>query len=269
MATILIADSADSREQIAAQLPDTRYLVVGAEGEAAAFHVAQSAAPQLMLVALDHPRIDGFALAERVAGWIGSDRELPNIPLVLLHGEDADVDQDRIDRSGARGILTKPVDAETLSMILEVLLPLPPLADSAEADLSAAPPATSPAAPPPPVVEPETDSTAEVASAREPAGIYAHDFARVFVDRPHPTMPERAFERREAEPTAAQPTTNPLEKVIRLVVTDHLEQILDAYLQEISARVIRKLTPKLEQLILAAIAKALKRQPKETETDHE
>ena len=124
MPTLLVVDADPlAREHLQSLLPSERYQLAPADSAEEALALVESLRPDLVFCAVDQPSIDGFGLVARV----GSDRKLPRTAFVLMHDAENEPDQDRVDRSAARGVLPKPLDGETLSLLLQTLVPLPPL----------------------------------------------------------------------------------------------------------------------------------------------
>lgn len=108
---ILIADDRpSSRELLRTVLERAGYAVVEAEdGEEALAH-ARSGEPSLILLDLQMPRLDGYAVLEQLR----SDERLRNIPVLALTASAMRGDRERILAAGFTDYLAKPAGPELL-----------------------------------------------------------------------------------------------------------------------------------------------------------
>ncbi|MFO8090689.1 MAG: response regulator [Desulfatiglandaceae bacterium] len=82
------------------------------DGESA-MHVVQENAPEVMVLDLQMPGIDGIEVLKRVKA------QNPEIEVIILTGHGTDADRDICMKMGAFAYLEKPVDIDTLSETLE------------------------------------------------------------------------------------------------------------------------------------------------------
>ena len=113
--TVLIVDDHEPfRARARALLQDDGFVVVGeaADGEAAV-EAAQRLVPQVVLLDVQLPGIDGFEVAERLAAG-------PDPPaVVLISSRGADTYRQRLQSSPARGFIAKAdLSGEGLSSLL-------------------------------------------------------------------------------------------------------------------------------------------------------
>jgi len=108
---ILIADDRpSSRELLRTVLERAGYAVVEAEdGEEALAH-ARSGEPSLILLDLQMPRLDGYAVLEQLR----SDERLRSIPVLALTASAMRGDRERILAAGFTDYLAKPAGPELL-----------------------------------------------------------------------------------------------------------------------------------------------------------
>ena len=109
MKTILIVeDVALNRELLVQLLEDDYRLVLAADGVSALERVAETR-PDLILMDLSLPRMDGWEATRRLK----ADQALARIPVIVLSARAMRGDEERARASGCDDFLTKPID-ETL-----------------------------------------------------------------------------------------------------------------------------------------------------------
>jgi DNA-binding NarL/FixJ family response regulator len=103
VSTVLIVDDHPSFRATARLLLEADgYVVVGeAENGTVALHLAEQLRPDVVLLDVNLPDLDGFAVSERLT------RNGTAAVVVLCSSRDADEFGDRIERSGARGFIAK------------------------------------------------------------------------------------------------------------------------------------------------------------------
>jgi DNA-binding NarL/FixJ family response regulator len=101
--TVLIVDDHDAFRQSASALLEAEgFDVIGQAADGPeAIALADRLQPQVVLLDIQLPNLDGFAVAERLAA-------LPDAPrVVLISSRDASAYGPRLDETSARGFLTK------------------------------------------------------------------------------------------------------------------------------------------------------------------
>jgi CheY-like chemotaxis protein len=112
---LVIEDNADIRETLGELLRRRGHAVREAEGGRAALELARDLAPEVALVDIGLPELDGFEVAQRL-------RELaPEIRLVALTGYGRAEDRRRGAEAGFLAHLVKPVDIDELSAVIDAL----------------------------------------------------------------------------------------------------------------------------------------------------
>jgi signal transduction histidine kinase len=112
---LLIEDNADIRETLAELLRRRGHTVREAEGGEAGIALARAAPPEVALVDIGLPELDGFEVAGRL-------RELaPGARLVALTGYGGAEDRRRGSEAGFRAHLVKPVDIDELTALIDTL----------------------------------------------------------------------------------------------------------------------------------------------------
>jgi two-component system cell cycle response regulator DivK len=109
MKTILIVEDVELNRDLLVQLLESSYRLVLAEDGQIALQKASAAKPDLVLMDLSLPRMDGWEATRRLK----SDRELSAIPVIVLSAHAMEGDEERARQAGCDGFLTKPID-ETL-----------------------------------------------------------------------------------------------------------------------------------------------------------
>ena len=112
---ILIADdNADALESLATLLSLNGHQVFRAPDGEAALRVVERLQPEVALLDIGMPRVDGYEVARRIRALPGGQ----NIMLVALTGWGQESDRRRAQEAGFDAHLTKPVDLEKLAQLL-------------------------------------------------------------------------------------------------------------------------------------------------------
>lgn len=118
---ILIADdSLDSREMMATLLRLKGYDVILAENGVQAIDLAFQNSPDLILMDLQLPKVDGISAAR----IIHRKSKLCAVPIIIVSGHDAKLYQEAALAAGCIDYLMKPIDFARLDALLEVNLSL-------------------------------------------------------------------------------------------------------------------------------------------------
>lgn len=119
--TILIAeDSNDGREMMRMLLRLKGYEVLSADNGVRAVEVALRSHPDLILLDLELPRLDGFG----VVRILRSHREFRDTPIIIVSAHDAEGFRQPAIDAGCSDYLPKPIDFERLDTILQSTVPL-------------------------------------------------------------------------------------------------------------------------------------------------
>jgi DNA-binding response OmpR family regulator len=110
-ATILVADDEeDVRELVTYRLTRSGYQVIGAGDGMEAFELATERTPDLMVLDVMMPKLDGYELTRRVR----AEAALRSIPVILLTARSQETDVDRGFEVGADDYLRKPFNPDEL-----------------------------------------------------------------------------------------------------------------------------------------------------------
>jgi DNA-binding response OmpR family regulator len=109
--TILVADDEeDLRELVTYRLTRSGYRVIGAGDGQEALELAAERAPDLMVLDVMMPKLDGYELTRRVR----AEEALSSIPVILLTARSQESDIDRGFEVGADDYLKKPFNPDEL-----------------------------------------------------------------------------------------------------------------------------------------------------------
>jgi DNA-binding response OmpR family regulator len=109
--TILVADDEeDLRELVTYRLSRSGYNVIGAEDGQQAFEMAAERTPDLMILDVMMPKLDGYELTRRLR----AEAALRSIPVILLTARSQESDIDRGFEVGADDYLKKPFNPDEL-----------------------------------------------------------------------------------------------------------------------------------------------------------
>ena len=110
MKTILIVEDVELNRELLVQLLEDEYrLVLANDGVAALDQVAQER-PDLILMDLSLPHMDGWEATRRLK----ADSNLAKIPVIVLSAHAMRGDEERARASGCDDFLTKPIDEALL-----------------------------------------------------------------------------------------------------------------------------------------------------------
>jgi len=109
-----VEDDADAAASLGMLLRQMGHEVRIVHDGQAATRVASEHAPDVVLLDIGLPDIDGYAVAERLR----KDLRLQSVPIVAVTGRGREEDRQRSLEAGFREHLMKPVAAETLRTLL-------------------------------------------------------------------------------------------------------------------------------------------------------
>ena len=115
---LLVDDDPEFRRMCAAYLEPRGYAVVMAEDGARAFDRARAESPDVIVMDLAMPRMDGWAAIPRLKGSV----ETWSIPIIALSGVDSV--GARVRELGCNAFLAKPCLPELLLWQIRTLLPV-------------------------------------------------------------------------------------------------------------------------------------------------
>jgi CheY-like chemotaxis protein len=116
--TVLIVEDVALNRDLLVQLLEDRYRVVLAEDGQAALKQAAKAKPDLILMDLSLPEVDGWEATRRLK----ASPETAAIPVIALTAHAMQGDEERARACGCDDYLTKPIDEDQLFATLARLL---------------------------------------------------------------------------------------------------------------------------------------------------
>jgi CheY-like chemotaxis protein len=115
MKTVLIVEDVALNRDLLIQLLEDRYRLLLAENGAVALERAAEGRPDLILMDLSLPHMDGWEATRRLK----ADERLALIPVIALSAHAMRGDEERALASGCDDFLTKPIDESLLFSKLE------------------------------------------------------------------------------------------------------------------------------------------------------
>jgi two-component system cell cycle response regulator DivK len=115
---LYVEDNPDNRMLIRRILGSEGFSVHEAHSASKAFEVLQTLKPDLILMDINMPEMDGYTLTAKI-------RSLPNmgtIPIVALTANVMKGDRERSLQAGCDGYIQKPIDIDTISSQIERFL---------------------------------------------------------------------------------------------------------------------------------------------------
>jgi CheY-like chemotaxis protein len=116
---LVVEDDAESREALRALLELSGHQVEAVDGDGVSLERAIGARPQVAVIDIGLPRMNGLDVARLVRSRVG-----PEILLIALSGYVDRQEEARVRAAGFDACLAKPMDLEQLARLLE--RPLPP-----------------------------------------------------------------------------------------------------------------------------------------------
>lgn len=111
-ATILhVEDNADNRLLIRRILTAEGFEVLEAESAARALQMLQAQTPDMILMDINMPDIDGYMLTARLKSQPG----LKHVPIIAITANALKGDRERSLQAGCDGYIQKPIDVDTLT----------------------------------------------------------------------------------------------------------------------------------------------------------
>ena len=117
---LLVDDSDNNREAIATFLTPLGFEVIEARTGAMAVALAQQQQPDLVLLDLVMPSLDGWEVTQRLR----QELQFQNLPIVIVSASISNADESRCYDAGANVFLTKPLNFEQLLRVIEQYLNL-------------------------------------------------------------------------------------------------------------------------------------------------
>jgi two-component system, cell cycle response regulator DivK len=117
--TILyVEDNVDNRTLVRRVLTVEGYNVIEAVNATQALEILKNTTPNLILMDINMPDIDGYTLTSQIKGMPG----LGSIPIIALTANVMRGDRERSLQAGCDGYIQKPIDIDALSEQIERFL---------------------------------------------------------------------------------------------------------------------------------------------------
>jgi len=118
-ATVLyVEDNLENRTLIRRVLEADGFRVILASGAAEALQVLQHEKPQLILIDVSMPEVDGYTLTRQIKGLAGFEQ----VPIIALTANVMRGEKERALQAGCDGYIPKPVDIDMLPQQIESFL---------------------------------------------------------------------------------------------------------------------------------------------------
>lgn len=121
MKKILVVEDVEFNRDLVVQLLEDEYQVLTAADGAEGIRLAERERPDLILMDLSLPVIDGWEAARRIK----ANTALKGIPIIALSAHAMRGDEERARQSGCDDYLSKPLDEDLLFAKLAKFLPPP------------------------------------------------------------------------------------------------------------------------------------------------
>lgn len=115
---LIVEDSDDARYFMRLALEDMGFLIVEAENGAKAVEVAQAERPDIILMDLSLPIMDGIMATEKIRASDG----LGSVPVIAVTAHQETDFREGAKAAGFNAYITKPVDIDFLSELINGLL---------------------------------------------------------------------------------------------------------------------------------------------------
>lgn len=116
---LIIEDNAQNMYMMRFLLENKGFTVIEARGGAEGIEIACTGSPDIILLDIQLPEIDGYAVAETLK----KKPELSKVPIVAVTSYAMAGDRERIIAAGADGYIEKPIDPETFAEEIGTFLP--------------------------------------------------------------------------------------------------------------------------------------------------
>ncbi len=118
-ATVLyVEDNLENRMLIQRVLEAEGFRVILASGAAEALQVLQHEKPQLILIDVSMPEVDGYTLTRKIKGLAGFEQ----VPIIALTANVMRGEKERAIQAGCDGYIPKPVDIDVFTQQIESFL---------------------------------------------------------------------------------------------------------------------------------------------------
>jgi len=118
MKTILIVEDVEFNLDLLVQLLEDDYIILTASDGAAGIELAERTCPDLILMDLSLPVIDGWEATRRLK----ANARLQHVPIIALTAHAMSGDEEKAKAAGCNDYLSKPIDEDLLFAKLQTFL---------------------------------------------------------------------------------------------------------------------------------------------------
>ncbi|MEW6570430.1 MAG: response regulator [Nitrospirota bacterium] len=115
---LIVEDNQDSRELVVKILRNSGYVTVEAEDGEEALQKAMAEKPNLILMDISIPKIDGYEVTKRLKSL----DEFSEIPIVALTAHAMKGDREKFIATGFEGYISKPINIRELPELIRAYL---------------------------------------------------------------------------------------------------------------------------------------------------
>jgi two-component system, cell cycle response regulator DivK len=115
---LYVEDNVDNRTLVRRVLTAEGYTIIEAVNATQALEILKNTTPNLILMDINMPDIDGYTLTSQIKGMPG----LGSIPIIALTANVMRGDRERSLQAGCDGYIQKPIDIDALSEQIERFL---------------------------------------------------------------------------------------------------------------------------------------------------
>ena len=119
---LLVEDNEMNRDMLSRRLTRRGYEVLTADDGARGLAAAASEKPDLILMDMNMPEMDGWEATRRIKAASAENAEAPDIPVIALTAHAMSGDRERALEAGCSDYHTKPVEFPKLLAQIEALL---------------------------------------------------------------------------------------------------------------------------------------------------
>jgi two-component system cell cycle response regulator DivK len=119
---LVVEDQEDNRQILRDLLANAGYQMIEAEDGEQAIAAAAAARPQLILMDIQLPRLDGYEATRRIK----ADPALRHIPIIVVTSYALSGDEEKARAMGCDGYVAKPYSPRMLLAVIKEFLPLTP-----------------------------------------------------------------------------------------------------------------------------------------------
>jgi two-component system cell cycle response regulator DivK len=118
---LYVEDNLENRILVRRLLLSEGYLVIEAENAFKALEILKSSHPDLILMDINMPDVDGYTLTKQIKGLPG----FQNVPVIALTANVMRGDREKVFNAGCNGYIEKPIDVDRFLSQVAQFFPAP------------------------------------------------------------------------------------------------------------------------------------------------